>query len=409
MNNELKRTLQVLIVENSDVDRAVLINMLSKAPYGSFQISATDSLLETFELLKQSVVDVILLDLNIKDSNGIDTLQRLHSRHPSIAVVVNTGEYQDDLGLKAVTLGAQDYLIKGMYKSYGLVKALYYAIERKKAEVSLRKALEGLKEMQAQLIRAEKMNVVGGVASGIAHEVKNPLATILYGVEYLSTVLKEGDDKIELTLRSMKDAAHKANSIIKDLLDFASLSDIKKECYPIEKTIEQGLVLTHHQCEKTGIKVVRHYATNLPDIFIDKNRIEQVFVDLILNAIAVMKNGGVLTIHTSRKNFDRSDIHNPSSLVETIRKGDDVLIVDFEDTGKGIEEANIEKIFDPFFTTHRAAGGVGLGLSIARTIMDTHDGIIDLSNNEDKNGARARLIFKVKGDCSGDNTYLNCG
>ncbi|HRZ40597.1 MAG TPA: response regulator, partial [Candidatus Omnitrophota bacterium] len=172
MDTELKRTLQVLIVENNDVDRAVLINMLSKAPYGSFQISATDSLQETFELLKQSLVDVVLLDLNIKDSNGIDTLKRLHGRYPQLAVVVNTGEYQDDLGLRAVTMGAQDYLIKGMYKSYGLVKALYYAIERKKAETELHKAMDELKEMQAQLIRAEKMNVVGGVASGIAHEVK---------------------------------------------------------------------------------------------------------------------------------------------------------------------------------------------------------------------------------------------
>lgn len=397
MNNELKKTLQVLIVENSDVDRAVLINMLSKAPYGSFQISATDSLQETFQLLKQTPVDIVLLDLNIKDSNGIDTLKRLHTRHPDLAVVVNTGEYQDDLGLKAVTMGAQDYLIKGMYKSYGLVKSLYYAIERKKAEAELRKALEELKEMQAHLIRAEKMNVVGGVASGIAHEVKNPLATILYGVEYLNTVLTDGDEKIALTLRSMKDAAHKANSIIKDLLDFASLSDIKKEFYPIEKPIEQGLILTHHQCEKSQIKVIKQYATNLPDLFIDKNRIEQVMVDLILNAIAVMKNGGTLTVRTVRKNFERSDIHSASNLMDTVAIGEDVLIVDFEDSGNGISDEFLEKIFDPFFTTHRAAGGVGLGLSIARTIMDSHEGMIDLCNKDDQKGARARLIFKVKG------------
>ncbi|HSA31475.1 MAG TPA: response regulator [Candidatus Omnitrophota bacterium] len=397
MDTELKRTLQVLIVENNDVDRAVLINMLSKAPYGSFQISATDSLQETFELLKQSLVDVVLLDLNIKDSNGIDTLKRLHGRYPQLAVVVNTGEYQDDLGLRAVTMGAQDYLIKGMYKSYGLVKALYYAIERKKAETELHKAMDELKEMQAQLIRAEKMNVVGGVASGIAHEVKNPLATILYGVEYLNTVLKDGDDKIELTLRSIKDAAYKANSIIKDLLDFASLSDIKRDLCPIERTIEQGLVLTHHQCEKFQIKIVKHFATNLPNVLIDKNRIEQVVVDLILNAIAVMKNGGTLTIRTTRKIFDRSDISVASNLTDSIAVGEDVLIVDFEDTGKGIPDEYLEKIFDPFFTTHRAAGGVGLGLSIARTIMDSHGGMIDLANKEDKQGARARLVFKVNG------------
>jgi len=397
MDTELKRTLQVLIVENNDVDRAVLINMLSKAPYGSFQISATDSLQETFELLKQSLVDVVLLDLNIKDSNGIDTLRRLHGRYPQLAVVVNTGEYQDDLGLRAVTMGAQDYLIKGMYKSYGLVKALYYAIERKKAETELHKAMDELKEMQAQLIRAEKMNVVGGVASGIAHEVKNPLATILYGVEYLNTVLKDGDDKIELTLRSIKDAAYKANSIIKDLLDFASLSDIKRDLCPIERTIEQGLVLTHHQCEKFQIKIVKQFDTNLPNVLIDKNRIEQVVVDLILNAIAVMKNGGTLTIRTTRKIFDRSDISVASNLTDSIAVGEDVLIVDFEDTGKGIPDEYLEKIFDPLFTTHRAAGGVGLGLSIARTIMDSHGGMIDLANKEDKQGARARLVFKVNG------------
>jgi len=394
MPSDFKKTLRVLIVENSAVDRKMLIGMLSSGPYGTFEAETTATLGEAFDVLSQKHFDVVLLDLNIDDSDGIATLERLHKKFPEIAIVVNTGAFQDDLGLKSVTMGAQDYLIKGMYKAYGLVKSLYYAIERKKAELELERALHNLQETQAQLIRIEKMNIIGSIASGVAHEVKNPLATILYGVEYLDKAIAEKNEKVDLTLRSMREATRRANSIIKDLLDFASLSELKKGKHQIVDIIEQALNLTHHQCDKNHIAVVKEYCPDVPMIKIDANRVEQVIVDLILNAILAMRKEGTLTIRITVKDFEPGDVDCSVDFSDILIPGTKVVIVDFEDTGHGVKEEDIEKIFDPFFTTRRARGGVGLGLSIARTIMVNHGGLIALSNLP-KHGARARLVFRA--------------
>lgn len=394
MQTDFKKNLRVLIIENSEVDRKMLLGMLLRGPYGTFDAETSGSLADAFKLLSEKSFDVVLLDLNIDDSNGIETLEKVHSQFPQLAIVVNTGAFQDDLGLKSVTMGAQDYLIKGMYKAYGLVKSLYYAIERKKAELELERALTNLQETQGQLIRVEKMNIVGSIASGVAHEVKNPLATILYGIEYLDSTLKDRNEKIDLTLRSMREATRKANNIIKDLLDFASLSDIKKANHQIDQVIDHALNLTHHQCEKNNIRVVKEFFPDIPLIKIDVNRIEQVIVDLVLNAILAMHKEGTLTIRTFVKKFESSDAVNPGDPENVIKPGTQVVIADFEDTGSGIRKEDMSRVFDPFFTTRRARGGVGLGLSIARTIILNHGGLICLSNLP-KRGARARLIFPV--------------
>ncbi|MFP4472572.1 MAG: sensor histidine kinase [Candidatus Omnitrophota bacterium] len=390
-------TLHVLVIEDNEVDQRLLEAMLDKAPYGAFVSYIVSTIHEARKILSSQFIDVALLDLDLHDSRGLSSLHQIHDDFPDLAIVVNTGAYQDELGLDAVTSGAQDYLIKGMYKAYGLTKALYYAVERKKAEIDLEAALKNLQEAQTHLIRAEKMNVIGGVASGIAHEVKNPLATILYGVEFLNNRLERADDKIELTLTSMKTATLKANDIIKDLLDFASLSELKKEDTDIHTVIDRALKLTYHQLDKQKIKLHKDYAEEVPHVVIDANRIEQVIVDIILNAIFAMHHNGELRIITQLKTCEARDIFGVSDITDPIQPGEDVVVVDFVDTGPGVDPDLLEKIFDPFFTTRRAAGGVGLGLSISRTIMMGHGGSISISNCPE-GGACVRLLFKIKGD-----------
>ena len=394
MKSQFGKKLQVLIVEDNPLDSKILLSMLSSSPIGEFETRAAASLSLAFEEIMQHRFDVVILDLNLEDSRGIDTLQKFHRKFPHLPVVINTGSYQDDLGLQAIKKGAQDYLVKGTYKSYMLVKSLYYAVERKKAEEELKTAYTHLKETQIQLIQAEKMNVVGGLASGIAHEVKNPLATIIYGVEYLGTKLGHHDDQINLTLESIKEAARTADDIIKGLLDFASLSLLKKTPENLNDVIARSLPLVRLQCDRNGIEVKKALEPQLPLIKIDKNRIEQVIVNVILNALQAMKDGGTLTIKTAAKEFSRQDNGWMDRRSKPFRSGDHVVILDIEDTGPGIKEAHLVKIFDPFFTTRRASGGVGLGLAIARTIMNNHGGHIRIMNCE-SGGARARLIFRV--------------
>ena len=392
--HEALTALKVLIVENNPLDARMLSGMLSKSSYGSFTCQTTDALDRAFQILSKNLFDIILLDLNLKDCTGLETLRKMRKKFPELPIVVNTGAYEEAVGLKAISLGAQDYMIKGKYKAYGLSKALYYAVERKKTELELQKAYDRLKEMQSQLIQVEKMNVVGGLASGVAHEVKNPLATIMYGIEFLNTKLTKRDEQITLTLSSIKEAAKKANNIIKDLLDFANLSRLKKESADLNAVIESALNLVRHQCDKFCVKIVRNYHGRLPKAKIDKNRIEQVIVDIVLNAIFAMKEGGTLTITTYPIKFSAGKDGFWGQSLELIKEGEKTIIVEIDDSGHGVLKENLPKIFDPFFTTRRAAGGVGLGLSIARTIMNNHNGLISVTNREE-GGARVRLLFKV--------------
>ncbi|MDP2654300.1 MAG: response regulator [Candidatus Omnitrophota bacterium] len=389
MENHKKHPLSVLVVENSPVDSKMIHGMLEKSSYGVFHLECVSSLTEAYDCLRTRPYDVVLLDLNLPDSRGMATLQKLNAEFPALPIVVNTGAYEDALGLKAVTCGAQDYLIKSKYESYMLSKTLYYAVERKKFEQELQAAYDRLKDAQSQLIQVEKMNVVGGLASGVAHEVKNPLATILYGVEFLNTKLCTDDEQVLFTLKSLKDACQRANIIIKDLLDFASLSKLQRRPQELPPVIERALNLVKHQLDKGRIEVVRRYEDSLPPVSIDENRIEQVLVDLILNSALAMPDGGRLTISAVSKKLSRRG----PDFDETVKEGY-VIIVDIDDTGSGIAEENLTRIFDPFFTTRRAAGGVGLGLSIARTIVQSHDGLIRVENLKG-GGARARVILRT--------------
>ena len=388
------KPLNVLIVEDNEVDRKVLESMLVDSSPTVSSIKITNSLNSTLKILEQNEFDVVILDLNLPDSKGQETLVELNERYPQMAVVVNTGAYEDTLGLKTLSYGAQDFLVKGKYSSYLLNKTLRYAVERKRLELELIKTYEKLKSTQAELIQAEKMKVIGDLASGVAHEVKNPLAIILYGITYLSDHLKGQDDTVKSILMNIKDAIDRANNIVTDLLNFSSLTHFKLETDDLNIVIEKSLGLLKHELERNHIDVEKNFISKISTVKMDKNRIEQVLINLILNSIQAMPSGGRLKIETVdlkvTPDFEYFAYYKGNGL----KSGQRVLLLNIEDTGNGIPSENLMKIFSPFFTTKRAHGGVGLGLAVSKNIMEIHNGYIFLKNKEE-GGAKATLIFKV--------------
>lgn len=250
----------------------------------------------------------------------------------------------------------------------------------KKAEEALQAAYAELKKAQDQLIHAAKMEVVGQLASGVAHEVKNPLAVILQGLDYLSNKVDRGDDDNIATLQRMERAVKKANDIVKGLLDFSAVSRLDMSRQNLNNLIEESLVLVRHELDKYHISILRELYNALPDIRIDKNKIEQVLINILLNAVNYMPEGGTMTIKTG---------------LSAASKGGKEIFVEIEDTGPGIPENVLSRIFDPFFTTRLAAGGTGLGLSIAKNIIDMHGAKIVITNKKSGHGAKAVLEFKV--------------
>lgn len=271
------------------------------------------------------------------------------------------------------------YLVSVHSHKKGYFSTIYIDItKRKKAEESLRQAYDTLKETQNQLIQTEKMQVVGRLASGVAHEVKNPLAIILQGVDYLSSKLRDPEEDVRFALDSMIEAVTRANNIINDLLNFSRLSDMKMSEESLNSVIEDSLLLVKTDIEYSNIEVAKNFG-DIPKTSLDKNRIQQVFINIFMNAIHAMDQGGELTIKTYSKKL----------------KDESAIIVEIEDTGPGIPGDVLGKIFDPFFTTSKDSKGTGLGLSIARNIIEMHNGEINIENRKDRSGVIVKLEFKL--------------
>lgn len=387
--------LKILVVEDNAIDRRILETMLHEFSHPVSLLKSAETLAGAIQLLEQHPFDVVILDLNLPDSEGKDTLTSLSTKYPDVTIVINTGAYEDELGINTLSYGAQDFLVKGKYTAYVLHKALHYALERKRLERELTAAYQRLQKTQSQLLQMEKMKVIGEIASGIAHEIRNPLATISYDTTFLQGQIFSGDPaKIQIALTNIKEAVQKANGIVNELLNFAGKTSANKKPENLNEIIEKSLSLIRHEFHKKYIQVVGRLDQSIPQVNIDRNRIEQVLVNLMLNAVHASPQGGTLELKTYCQTISEDHCRSYDLDKSKFKAGDTVIMCDVEDSGNGILPEHLQKIFEPFFTTKRDFGGVGLGLSITKSIMENHNGIVAIENITDHSGVRARLIFQ---------------
>jgi signal transduction histidine kinase len=161
--------------------------------------------------------------------------------------------------------------------------------------------------------------------------------------------------------------------------------------------LEQTLVLLRHELNKQRIELITEFAPNLPPVSIEKNQIQQVFVNIFMNAIHAMAGGGTLKVTTSRQRVARSLHDEGSRTSRQIFAGADVVVTEIEDNGSGIPRENLEQIFDPFFTTKPTGVGTGLGLPVSKKIVELHGGSIEVSNRKE-GGVRVAIILRAERD-----------
>jgi len=258
----------------------------------------------------------------------------------------------------------------------------------------LRKAHEELKATQLQLIQTAKLESVGRLAAGVAHEVKNPLATILLGTQYLTNHLASGDDKIREVLHDMGMAIQKADSVIIGLMDYSVSQAVNLTSQDLNPIIEQFLLLLKYELDKCHIAVETSLEPTLPTIKLDRRGIGQALVNIILNAIQAMPNGGTLTVKSYVARAVQTVPFIGPRLTDHFAVGEPVVMVEIDDTGSGIPDAYLPSIYDPFFTGRPTGKGTGLGLSVTRNIIDLHGGIIHIHNREQA-GARVVIALRI--------------
>ena len=239
-----------------------------------------------------------------------------------------------------------------------------------------------LRAEKAQNEEAEsaRLRSITSLAAGVAHEVKNPLAILLQGVDYLSKKVSADDKNISLVLKNMHDAVKRADSIVRGLMDFSTLKQLKIVPENLNSIIEDSLMLVKNHLDRNQIEVIRELRNEIPHTSLDRNRIEQVFINLFMNAVDAMPDGGTLWV---------------STYIENHKRDKEMLVAKVENTGAGIRRDVLRHIFEPFVTTKRGMGGTGLGLSVVKNIIDMHHGRIQVSNR-DRGGVSVTLGFKTE-------------
>lgn len=248
---------------------------------------------------------------------------------------------------------------------------------RNEVQMELEKKGEEIRTVTRQLWQATKLATMGELAASIAHELNNPLATVSLRVE--SMMMSKPQDSQEYhSLEIVSKEVERMGALVANLLQFSRRSHSQISTINLFDEINETLELIHYHLKKRSIQIVLDFQDNLPQIHADRQQIRQLFLNLFTNAGDAMPKGGTLFIRA--------------------RNGD-MIRIEVEDTGMGIEPENIPKIMEPFFTTKEEGKGTGLGLPICRRIMNEHKGDIFIESEPGK-GAKFVLIFPL-------TTYTN--
>ncbi|MGZ4985184.1 MAG: sensor histidine kinase [Chthoniobacterales bacterium] len=242
---------------------------------------------------------------------------------------------------------------------------------------SLTKSHDELQATQLQLIEAEKLQTVGQLAAGVAHEVKNPLAVLQMGLGYLAKQPQLNDPQMATVLKEMGEAIDRADGVVGDLLEFARPKELDLRLTEIEPLIREALRFVRHELSAAKVKTSTNFERQLPTCPLDRNKVKQVLVNLFTNACHAMPQGGQLTVATRILRIDEA------SAGGRLHPGDLVVIIEIADTGAGIPKEQLSKVFDPYFTTKPTGKGTGLGLTVTKTIIDLHGGRINITNRNE--------------------------
>ena len=344
------KCISILLVEDNSGDKRLISEMLAEANNAAFDVKYADRLEAAIGYLGQNEADVILLDLGLPDSQGLETLRKTYAQVSETPIVVLTGLNDEMIGVQAVNEGAQDYLIKGQVDAHLLSRTIRYAIERKQAE-------ERERRLQLQLDLSNRLASLGLMVEGIAHEINNPLTSVIGFAQMLA--VKDIPESTREDIKTIGDNAQRVADIINNLLTFAKQQKLERTYINVNDIIGATLKMRAYPLEENNITVTTQFDPALPSTMADATLLQQAFLNLVINAETAMKLA-----------------HGKGSLLIRTALISETIQISFTDDGPGITEANLAHLFDPFFSTRGVGQGTGLGLSVCYGIITEHNGRI---------------------------------
>jgi signal transduction histidine kinase len=319
-----------------------------------------------FTLFFQSLKDKFLKTFNPLRLESVEI-----KLTPELGPVIGVFEITQDISRDMTEIGKfQLMLIATLIVLMGLLFMVLRQIV-KKAESILERRQEERKEMQAQLELAERLAALGEMVAGVAHEIRNPLGIISSTAELLRKRLEQNEANSRLA-KIIEEEVNRLNQTVTEFLDFARPREPNLQICDVEGILERGLEFLKPEIERHHIALNRKYGRNGHPVKADPDLLYRAFLNILINAIQAMPQGGELTVSTAA---------GPRG------KG---LRIEFQDTGEGITAENVKKIFNPFFTTKDY--GSGLGLSIVKGIVESHQGTIAIESHFGQ-GAKVSIVL----------------
>lgn len=337
---------------NNKIIGILYVGMLEK-PY----LDITNRVMRTFIIIASLCVVLLLVILYFSTTRIINPLQKM--------VVATQKISAGDLTHK-VEVSSKDE-IGYLADSFNQMTADLEAANEKLIEwgKTLEKKVEErtkeLTEMQAHLIQSEKLASLGKLAAGVAHEINNPLGGILIYSHLMLEDTDKNSPRYENLKKIVKETS-RCKDIVKGLLEFARPKEPEMSLISINDIAEKSLSIIERQALFQNIKIKKTYTSDLPKIVADSAQLQQVFMNVIINAAEAMEGNGILALSTS--------LSRDGTCIE----------VKFSDTGHGIMEEDKKRLFEPFFTTKEVGKGTGLGLAISYSIIQKHHGTIEVKS-----------------------------
>ncbi|MGI9553463.1 MAG: response regulator [Thermodesulfobacteriota bacterium] len=356
--------IKLLLVEDNPGDARLLKETLQDVETVKFDIFNVDNLKATIETLGLEDFDIVLLDLTLPDSQGLETLLKVRAEYPEIPIIVLTGLDDEQLALRALHQGAQDYLVKGKADTNLLLRSMRYGIERKKIE--------------RDTLRNQKLQSLETLAEGIAHDFNNMLSSILGNLS-LAKVSLRPSNKIYSNLKLAEEAAFKAKDLTKQFLSLTKGGDPVKKATSISGSLKE---YARAALGESNIMMQFAIEDDLWLVEVDQAQIGQAINNIVTDSKILLSKGGLINISANNLTIGAND-------PMTLTPGGKYIRIDIQSKILGMHNENVSQSVDPLSTI--AQEGSGLRQATTHSIIERHGGYMD--TDDDTGSGKTTSIY----------------